>query len=68
MRRFIDSTVTVENKEIKEIHETLKNTGNLYLERKKNHEVSKEIINILNKYNLIADNDDLVEISIVVKA
>ena len=49
------------------IQETLVNTGSYELEREpRSKALSKEIFDVLKRHNLIADNDDYVNIDIII--
>lgn len=68
MRKLIQSQVHVENQKITKIYEDLVNTGNLELEKTKSHALTKEVIELLKKYNMIDKEDDIVDILITVRA
>lgn len=68
MRKLIQSQVHVENQKITKIYEDLVNTGNLELEKTKSCALTKDIIEVLKKYNMIDIEDDIVDILITVRA
>lgn len=69
MRKLIQSTVNVKNKEITKIQEELSNIGSLPLEKEpRSHLLTKEIIDILKSHNLIDVEDDVVELLITVRS
>lgn len=69
MRKLIESRVKVVNQVITEIVETLDNTGNLALTKEpKSNAMTKDIIDVLKKYNMIDIEDDTIEFLITIKA
>lgn len=68
MRKLIQSQVKVSDKQITAITEDLVNTGNLQLEKTKSHALTKDVVEVLKKYNMIDKEDDIVDILITVRA
>lgn len=69
MRKKVISQVTVSNKSIGTIHEQLINTGAYLLEREpRSNQLTKDIIEVLNKHNLIDKEDDIVNIEIKIQS
>lgn len=69
MRKMVESTVTVSNKTISEIHEVLTNTGIRELKKSpRSNQLTKDIIEVLNKHNMIDVEDEIVEFNIVVRS
>lgn len=69
MRKMVESTVTVSNKAISEIHEVLTNTGIRALKKSpRSNQLTKDIIEVLNKHKMIDVEDEIVEFNIVVRS
>lgn len=69
MRKLIESTVNVTNKEIVKIHEVLSNVGSLALEKEpRTNALTRDIINVLKTHKLIDAEDDIVEFLITIRS
>lgn len=69
MRKLVQSTVNVKNKEIVKIQEELSNLGSLPLEKKpRSNALTKDIIEVLKNHKLIDIEDDIVELLITVRS
>lgn len=66
MRKLIESRITVANKAATKIQERISNTGIRDLE-KNSGKITKELLAVLTKYNLIDVEDDTVTILVEVK-
>lgn len=67
MRKRVFIRANVENKEIKNINEHLVNTGIKHLEDNPN-QFTEELIELLNKHNMIDKEDDIVEFELTIKS
>lgn len=69
MRKRVLSEVRVANKQTKSIAENLINTGAYLLEREpRTQQLTKDIIEVLHKHNLIDKEDDRVNIEILIQS
>lgn len=69
MRKKIESTILVSNKVVTDIKEELTNTGAYLLEREpRTQQLTKDIIDVLKKHNLIDKEDDIVKFWIQIQS
>ena len=69
MIKKVITQVRVSNSEVTDIHEKLINTGAYKLEREpRSLQLTKDIIDVLNKHNLIDPEDDRINIEIKIQS